>query len=115
MNTKTRMASCDICKESFGIPVALVGLCRDETSSNRYLVTFHSALSKQQILNLAKIIGSTGTETYHLFQKGVPIHIENIPMVTAYQIHKHFQSTDIAISFSPPIDQYHMLEDCWHI
>lgn len=115
MSTKTCIATCDICKLTFGIPMAIEGLCCDEKEINKYRISFHSTPNKQQLLNLSKLIGLTGAETYHLFQKELPVHIENISMVATYQIHKYFRSTDISITITPPIDQYHSFEDCWHI
>ena len=115
MSTKTCMATCDICKLTFGIPMAIEGLCCDEKENNRYKISFHSTPNKQQLLDLSKMIGLTGAETYRLFQKELPIHIDNIPMVATYQIRKYFRPTNIAIIISPPIDQYHLFEDCWHI
>lgn len=95
--------------------MAIEGLCDDEKESNRYKISFFSAPNKQQLLDLSKMIGLTGAETYRLFQKELPIHIDNIPMVATYQIRKYFRSTNIAIIISPPIDQYHLFEDCWHM
>ena len=115
MSTKTFMATCYICKLTFGIPMAIEGLCCDEKENNRYKISFHSTPNKQQLLDLSKMIGLTGVETYRLFQKELPIHIDNIPMVATYQIRKHFSATGIPITIQPPIDQYHLFEDCWGI
>lgn len=95
--------------------MAIEGLCRDEEEKNRYKIIFHSTPNKQQLLDLSKLIGLTAAETYRLFQKDLPVYIDNIPMVATYQIRKYFSSTDIAITIFPPIDQYHLFEECWHI
>jgi len=115
MCTKTYMATCDVCKETFGIPTVVEGLCWDEEERNRYRISFHSVPDKQQLLDLSKLIGFTGVETYRLLQKELPIHIDNIPMVTTYQIRKYFRTTCVEVTISPPIDQYRLFEDCWHI
>lgn len=115
MNTTTYAATCDICKLTFGIPTIVEGLCWDEEENSKYKITFGTIPSKQQLLDLSKLIGLTATETYHLFLKSLPVHIDNISMVVAYKIRKYFRSTDISITITPPIDQYHLFENCWHI
>lgn len=36
-------------------------------------------------------------------------------MVTAYKICKYFRVTNITVTVTPAIDQYHLFEDCWNI
>ena len=115
INTATHEAICDICHFSFGIPMIVTGSCWDDVHTSRFEISFHSTPTKQQLLDLSKLIGLTGTEIYRLFQKGLPVQIRNVPMITAYQIRKYLRPTDIAMVASPPIDQYHLFEKCWHI
>lgn len=115
MNTTTHMASCDKCKATFGIPMAIEGLCWNEEKNNRYKIIFDFIPNKQQLLDLSKLIGFTAVETYRLFQKGLPVHIDNISMVTAYKIRKYFRAANIAVTVIPAIDQYHLFEECRNI
>lgn len=78
-------------------------------------IRFDVVPDKQQLLDLSKLIGFTASETYRLFQKGLPVYIDDVPMVNAYKIRKYFRAANITVTVTPAIDQYHLFENCWNI
>ena len=115
MNTKTHMATCEVCGVTWGIPMAIVGLCDNDERNKRYTISIDANLNKQQLLGFAKLTGYRGTEAYRLFKNNTPVVLKDIPMVLTYKIRNFFRSADITITITPPIDEYHLFEECWRI
>lgn len=95
MNTKTHSATCDICGLTFGIPMAIEGLCYEDVDCKQYTVSIDTKLSKQQLLDFSKLLGISGTQTYQLFKNNTPVVIENVTMVLAYQMQFIFSAYHI--------------------
>lgn len=115
MNTKTHMATCDVCGETFGIPMAVEGFCFDDERRKRFTISIDGKLDKQQLLDFSKLIGMNGVQAYQLFKNNTPVEIVNVPMVLTYQIQSFCHSIGVSISTQPAIDDYHLFEKCWRI
>lgn len=115
MNTNTHMATCKVCGVTWGIPMAIVGLCDNDKRNKRYTISIDANLNKQQLLDFAKLTGYRGTEAYRLFKNNTPVVLEDTHMVLTYKIRNFFRSADIIIAINPPLDEYHLFEDCWCI
>lgn len=115
MSTQTHMATCDKCGTTFGIPIAIEGICYDDECYKRYTVSIDTKLNTQQLLVFSKLIRMNGAQTYQLFKSNMPVILENISMVSTYQIRAFFRSQNIPISIQPEIDEYPLFEKCWNI
>ena len=115
MSTKTHMATCDVCGETFGIPMAIEGLCYEDEENKRFTVSVDSKLNMEQILQFSKLLGANGAETYRLFKSNTTVVIENVPMVLTYRMKNFFHSIGASASIQPEIGEYHLFEECWKI
>ena len=115
MSTKTHMATCHVCGETFGIPMAIEGLCFEDEENKRFTVSVHTKLNKEQILDFSKLIGTNGVDTYQLFKDNTTVVIEEVPMVLTYKMQKFLHYVGASISIHPEINEYPMFEECWKI
>ena len=115
MSTKTHMATCDVCGVTFGIPMAIEGLCYEDERYKQYAVSIDAKLNKEQMLDFSKLLGINGVQTYQLFKNNTTVVIEKVPMVLTYQIQSFIRSIGASVSIQLEIDEYHMFEECWKI
>ena len=115
MNTKTHAATCDVCGLTFGIPMAIEGLCFEDECHKQFTVSINADLDKQQLLAFSKLVGIGGVQVYHLFKSTMPVVLEQVPMVLAYKLQRFLISIGASITIEPAIDEYHMFEECWKI
>ena len=113
MNVNTHIAECPICKEQWGVPMAIEGLCYKDELYKKFSISIDQTLSKEAILGLSKLLGMNGTTVYRLSKTISPTVFDNIPMILAYKIRNYFRSIDIRIHITPSLDEYHLFEDCW--
>ena len=101
--------------ETFGIPMAIEGLCYEDEENKRFTLSVDSKLNKEQILQFSKLLGANGAETYRLFKSNTPVVIEDVPMVLTYRMKNFFHSIGASVSIQPEIGEYHLFEECWKI
>lgn len=114
MSTKTHIARCSFCKAEAGVPRALIRLCRDEVSNNRYTIWLSGTVTKEQMLALAKILECTAATVYRRFEYGFA-RFDDVMIIQAYQIRKLLQDSEAKADITPAIGDYERFEQCWNI
>jgi hypothetical protein len=115
MSINTHVAACEACGATYGIPMAVKGICYDDKRCKRYTISIDSKLNKEQLLVFSELIGMNAAAAYRLFKNNSPVVVEKVPMVATYQSQRYFSSVGLEIKIDPTIDEYPLFKECWNI
>lgn len=112
MDIRTHNAKCNECGAEFGVPMAVEGLCAEDIRNRRYCVTIQSKPKKQDMLEIATILGQTVSQLYPLFKNGLPVVIDDISMRSAFAIMNYMGDHGVCAQAQPPLEEYPLFEQC---
>lgn len=115
MSTRTHMATCNVCGVTFGIPMAIEGMCYTDKCCKRYIISIASKLNKEQLLVVSKLMGLNGVEVYQLFKNNNPVVFRDVPMIVTYELQSYLRSIGTTMKVNQDLDEYPLFEQCWKI